>query len=121
MRQSVHGPAEQDFFFVFFVLKPAVKPFLAPNFKSVLNYELNKTKSSKHAAFTQRTLHWNGAGRIGPDACFCFVAVQRNLQPETKEETGVSEKGGVDEGQGQDGVWSEVLKNVEPSGPLLIQ
>lgn len=42
-------------------LKARVKPFWLLTAVSVLNYELNKTKSSKHAGFTQRTLGCSGA------------------------------------------------------------
>lgn len=46
---------QQDKIFQY-ALKSLSETFLARNIVSVLNYELNKTKSSKHAAFTQRTL-----------------------------------------------------------------
>lgn len=58
---------EQNLLFFFY--------FLAPNITSVLNYELKKTKSSKHAAFTQRTLNYSRTCTPPPPPLLSFYSL----------------------------------------------
>lgn len=69
-----------------FALKSPSETFLARNVVSVLNYELNKTKSSKHAVFTQRTLDCSGAWIFWdpPNTSLCFMVWLYTQKPLTK-------------------------------------
>lgn len=73
-----------------YALESVSETFLAQTIMSVSNYELNKTKSSKHPLSTQRTLDCCRASCFFPEILqihlfvLWFGCIQRNLLPKAQ-------------------------------------